>query len=183
MHHYAPVMKWVGLFLFNKGLTTFAGRHENLSLLFPMEKVFEDFVTHSFRRYQQRYEVTAHHPQKRLATKDGKEVFTTKPDIVLRDRGRFVFILDAKWKDIETRSGDLRNGIDQADMYQLYAYGKRYGYDAVALIYPRGAEFTSELSYRFFDGLPLVCVPFDVTEPGESVRQSLRALGGKALIG
>ena len=182
MHHYAPVMKWVGLFLFNKGLTTFAGRHENLSLLFPMEKVFEDFVTQSFRRYQQRYEVTAHHPQKRLATKDGKEAFTTKPDIVLVDRGRFVFILDAKWKDVETHSRDLRNGIDQADMYQLYAYGKRYGCDAVALIYPRGAGFTSELSYRFFDGLPLVCVPFDVTEPGESVRQSLRALGGKASI-
>ena len=40
-------------------------------------------MTHSFRRYQQRYEVTAHHPQKRLATKDGKEAFTTKPDIVL----------------------------------------------------------------------------------------------------
>ena len=98
------------------------------------------------------------------------------------DRGRFVFILDAKWKDVETRSGDLRNGIDQADMYQLYAYGKRYGCDAVALIYPRGAGFTSELSYRFFDGLPLVCVPFDVTEPGESVRQSLRALSGKASI-
>ena len=52
MPHYGPVMQWVGLFLFGHGLTTFAGRHQNLSLLFPMEQVFEDFVTHSFRRHQ-----------------------------------------------------------------------------------------------------------------------------------
>ena len=42
MRHYGPVMQWVGLFLFNRGLSTFAGRHVNLSLLFPMEEVFED---------------------------------------------------------------------------------------------------------------------------------------------
>ena len=33
-------------------------------LLFPMEQVFEDFVTHSFRRHQERYTVTAQGPQK-----------------------------------------------------------------------------------------------------------------------
>ena len=50
MRHYEPVMQWVGLFLFNRGLTTFVGRHVNLSLLFPMEEVFEDFFTRNFRR-------------------------------------------------------------------------------------------------------------------------------------
>ena len=33
MPHYKSVMQWVGLFLFGQGLTTFAGRHRNLSLL------------------------------------------------------------------------------------------------------------------------------------------------------
>ena len=176
MHLYKPVMQWVGLFLFNKGLTTFAGRHANISLLFPMEKVFENYVTHSFSRYQQRYRVTAQHPQKHLATIDGKEAFTTKPDIVLREGERIRFILDAKWKDIEGFGDDPRHGIDQADMYQLYAYGKRYRCDAVALVYPRTLRFTRVLRYRLFDGLHLICLPFDVTKPGESVRLSLRAL-------
>ena len=45
MPHYVSVMQWVGLFLFRRGLTTFSGRHRNLSLLLPMEDVFEDFVT------------------------------------------------------------------------------------------------------------------------------------------
>ncbi len=176
MHLYAPVMQWVGLFLFNQGLTTFSGQHANVSLLFPMEKVFENFVAHSFGRYQRSYRVAAQHPQMQLATIDGDDAFTTKPDIALKHGKRVRFILDAKWKDIEGFGDDARHGVDQADMYQLYAYGKRYQCDAVALVYPRTDRFPSELRYRFFDGLPLICLPFDVTRPRDSVRRSLQSL-------
>ena len=176
MHFYGPVMQWVGLFLFNRGLTTFAGRHANISLLFPMEQVFENFVTHSFCRHQRRYRVAAQHPQEQLATIGGKGAFTMKPDIALKEGKRVRFILDAKWKDIDGFGDDPKHGIDQADMYQLYAYGKRYGCEAVALVYPRTQRFTSELRYRFFDGLPLICLPFDVTRPGDSVRMCMQAL-------
>lgn len=40
MPHYAPVMFWVRLFLFNQGLATYYGHHRNVSLLFPMEQIF-----------------------------------------------------------------------------------------------------------------------------------------------
>jgi len=176
MRIYGPVMQWVGLFLFNHGLTTFAGQHANISLLFPMEKVFENFVTHSFGRYQRRYRVAAQHPQMPLATINGRGAFTTKPDIALKDGGRVRFILDAKWKNIEGFGDDAKHGVDQADMYQLYAYGNRYQCDAVALVYPRTGQFPSALRYRFFDGFPLICLPFDVTRPQDSVRRSLQSL-------
>ena len=153
MPHYGPVMQWVGLFLFGHGLATYSGRHRNLSLLFPMEEVFEDFVTHSFRRHQNQYDVYAQRPQKRLAKIDGEDAFMMKPDISLKLKdGRCAFILDAKWKDIKAHGADPKHGIDQDDMYQLYAYGKRYGCDAVALVYPRTGSFKTELRYRFFDG-------------------------------
>ena len=152
------------------------GQHANVSLLFPMEKVFENFVAHSFSRYQRHFRVAAQHPQRKLATIDGEGAFTTKPDIALKDGGSVRFILDAKWKNIDGFGDDARHGIDQADMYQLYAYGKRYQCDAVALVYPRSGRFPSELRYRFFDGLPLICLPFDVTKPKDSVDLSLRSL-------
>ena len=176
MQHYGRVMQWVGLFLFNEGLTTFSGRHANLSLLFPMEQVFEDFVTHSFRRHQKDYDVVAQGPQKQLAEIDGEEVFTMKPDISLKDSARVEFILDAKWKAIEVPGADSKHGIDQADMYQLYAYGKHYQCDAVVLIYPRTKGFTTELYYRFFNGPPLICLPFDVTKPADSVQRLMKVL-------
>ena len=176
MQLYAPVMQWVGLFLFNKGLTTFSGHHSNISLLFPMEKVFENFVTHSFSRHQKQYSVAAQHPRKYLATIEGREAFMTMPDIVLREGDRVKFILDAKWKDIDESNDDPKHGIDQADMYQLYAYGKRYGCQGVALVYPKTARFTRELRYQFFDDLPLFCLPFDVSNPNESVRLGMQVL-------
>ena len=177
MPHYGPVMQWVGLFLFGHGLATFSGRHRNLSLLFPMEEVFEDFVTHSFRRHQNQYDVYAQRPQKRLAKIDGEDAFMMKPDISLKLKdGRCAFILDAKWKDIKAHGDAPKHGIDQDDMYQLYAYGKRYGCDAVALVYPRTGSFKTELRYRFFDGLTLVCLPFNVENPKESVESSMRIL-------
>ena len=177
MRHYRPVMSWVGLFLFNQGLTTFSGRHPNLSLLFPMEQVFEDFVAHSFRRHQNRFEVATQGPQRPLVTIGRDEAFTTKPDVSLKEAGRVKFVLDAKWKEIDPGGGDRKHGIDQADLYQLYTYGRRYGCDVVALVYPKTRAFMTELRYRFFDGLDLICLPFDVTNPEGSVQRSMQALG------
>jgi 5-methylcytosine-specific restriction enzyme subunit McrC len=182
MRHYGPVMQWVGLFLFNRGLTTFAGRHVNLSLLFPMEEVFEDFVTHSFRRYQRQYAVTAQGPRKYLTAINGDHAFRMKPDISLRRGNRVLFILDAKWKRMNGSGIDPKHGIDQADMYQLYAYGKRYGCRTVALVYPQTRDFRVPIRYRYQDeaegpeGLTLVCLPFDVTAPQASVRESIAEL-------
>ena len=178
MPHYGPVMQWVGLFLFGHGLTTYSGRHRNLSLLFPMEQVFEDFVTHSFRRYQPDYEVTAQSQQKYLAKIDGKNAFQMRPDILLREKkGEGAkFILDAKWKGLDTSLDAPKYGIEQEDLYQLYAYAKGYGCSAVALVYPRSHNFRTKLQYCLLDDVTLLCLPFDVTRPKDSVQDSIAAL-------
>ena len=180
MQHYGRVMQWVDLFLFNRGLATWFGRHVNQSLLFPMEHVYEDFVTHSFRRHQAEFQAVAQGPRKYIASIGGKHVFRTKPDISLRDPSNGVrFILDAKWKHIGRGGSGPIHDIANSDLYQLYAYGKRYECRAVALVYPRSGGFTSPVTIRFFDGLKLVCLPFDVGSPEStqnSVRSALRTL-------
>ena len=178
MRHYAPVMDWVRLFLFNQGLATFSGPHANLSLLFPMEQVFEDFVTHGFRRYQSDFTVVRQGPQRPMARIEDRAAFTMKPDLSLTRGNRNAFILDAKWKRIDGRDDDPKHGIDQSDMYQLYAYAKAYDCDVVALVYPRTRSFTRPLRYRFFDDVRMMCLPFDVRDPKASVRTSMRMLIG-----
>lgn len=175
MPHYDRVIPWVRLFLFGHGLTTFAGKHVNASLLFPMEEVFEDFVTHSFRRYQ-KYTVWAQSPRRSLAKIGEDKDFQMKPDISLMDEGKVKFILDAKWKRLNEGGSDLKHGISQADMYQLYSYGAQYRCKRVALIYPRTEKFTSPLKYKFgpdFNdaSLKLFCFPFDVENPEKSVKE------------
>ena len=192
MPHYDSVMPWVGLFLFGHGLTTFAGKHVNASMLFPMEEVFEDFVTQSFRRYQA-YPVWAQSPQKPLAEIGGEGAFQMKPDISLvdpdpslrdrKDKDKVKFILDAKWKRLNEDGNDSKHGISQADMYQLYSYGIQYRCEAVALIYPKTANFEKHLEYKFgpdFNDtkLKLFCFPFDVEDP-EKTEQSVKYIVGK----
>ena len=176
MQHYDEVMQWVGLFLFDHGLATFAGEYVNQTLLFPMWEVFEDFVTASFRRYQQDFVVYKQKPQKPLASIDGKNVFYMKPDISLRSDNKTEFILDTKWKRINGEGSDSKHGISQADMYQLFAYGKKYNCKQVALIYPETEQFQEILRYKFDDKLSLSCFPFNVTDPECSVKKILNHL-------
>ena len=185
MQHYNSVMQWVGLFLFGHGLTTFEGKHVNQSLLFPMEEVFEDFVTHHFRKHQDQFSVKAQGPQEYLAKLNGEtDAFQMKPDISLMSSGKVIYILDAKWKRIKERDDDpVKHGISQADMYQLYSYGKSYSEKhsckRVALIYPRTDKFTEHLHYRFDDNLSLYCFPFDVENPEHSVGKIISNLQNK----
>lgn len=177
MQHYKPVMQWVGLFLFNRGLTTWSGSHVNQSLLFPMEEIYEDFVTHSFRRHQDRFTVVAQGPREKFMEINGKAPFRMRPDIALRtEDGEVKFILDAKWKHFSAEPDASKPGVDQGDLYQLYAYGKRYGCKTVALVYPWSHQFKTKLTFRFFDCLKLICLPFDVAHPERSVSEALRAL-------
>lgn len=177
MPHYDRVMPWVGLFLFGHGLTTFAGKQVNASLLFPMEEVFEHFITQSFRRHQNTYSVWEQKQEPRSLAKIGeKKAFRMEPDIRLMDGNEVKFILDAKWKRLNEEGNDSKHGISQADMYQLYSYGTQYGCKRVALVYPKTEKFTSPLEYKFgpdFDdsSLKLFCFPFDVEDPKKSVEE------------
>ncbi len=176
IQHYDAVMQWVGLFLFNHGLTTFAGRHVNQALLFPMWEIFEDFVADSFRRHSLEFSVHRQGPSRPLACIDGAGVFYMKPDISLISGKKPEFILDTKWKRINGEIGDPKHGVDQADMYQMFVYGKKYGCRKVALVYPKTGRFYDPLHYKFDDQLSLACLPFDVTNPEHSVREIIQHL-------
>lgn len=177
MRHYDAVMPWVRLFLFGYGLATFSGPHVSRALLFPMEQVFEDFVTASVRRHQQRFAVHAQGPKRYLATDSaGRDAFGLKPDIVLRERGRIRFILDAKWKRLDP--SERNYGVSQDDAYQLFAYGRTYGCRRVILVYPRTAGFSETLRFRFAadHDSAMDCFPFDVSDAAGSVHAITRSV-------
>lgn len=176
IQHYDAVMQWVGLFLFNHGLTTFAGKHVNQALLFPMWEIFEDFVAASFRRHGRDLSVRQQGPMKPLAHRDNEGVFYMKPDISLMSGDKPEFILDTKWKRVNAEDGDLKRGVHQADMYQMFVYGKKYGCRKVALVYPKTDQFQDPLQYEFDKELSLTCFPFDVTKPKCSVGEIIESL-------
>ena len=141
---YEMLMQWSRVFLLNKSFATFSGSNEARALLFSMEKVFESYVAQELRKI-----VTKRGWQ--MSTQDKGRYLFDSPDIVLvNDSGRIV-IMDTKWKSLIDKK-NINYGISQADMYQMYAYSKKYNAPEIWLLYPvndqmRNHEPISFMSY------------------------------------
>lgn len=131
-------LRWCDIFLRGRALANLPGTRRVRAFLFPMEAVFERAVARVLRRNApEGVEVAAQERRMFLFGESPWEggAFQLKPDIVIR-RGREVLaVADTKWKLL---FDDPKNHckMTQADMYQMYAYQKRYGAARALLIYP-----------------------------------------------
>lgn len=137
--HYRKTINWCKIFLLGNSFTSYSGNQVAMALLFPMEKVFEQFVaTKVLNHFCNDYKVYIQHNQFSLFDEPQKQ-FSLRPDIYLEDNKGKKIIVDSKWKIL---SNQKRNyGISQSDMYQVYAYSKKYEADRVVLVYPYVQEF------------------------------------------
>lgn len=174
MAHYAPVRMWCALILHEQMPLSILGDYRGLSLLFPMEKVYEQYVGTCLRTmvpagYElvpqaSRQSLCTHTP---VGTIESKRWFELRPDFLITQGGKNKLILDAKWKLLDSgkNDSDSKYGLSQADFYQLYAYGQKYlgGKGTVLLLFPKTPQFTEPLPpFDFGDGLVLHALPFDL---------------------
>ena len=131
MSGYATILAWSKVFLKNKTFTSYNGDSIAYALLFPMEKVFESFVAQQVKRYCTDYDVYTQSKRKYLF--DNK--FMLLPDIVLEKSHKTMCIIDTKWKILNNNPND-NYGISQADMYQMFAYAKKFSCSSIVLCYP-----------------------------------------------
>ena len=153
---YDLLMKWSKVFLKNKSFTTFSGTESARALLFPMEKVFESYVAKHMKSvfseigWNVSYQDTGYYLFNTLNGMDHKK-FALKPDVVItRDDGSTV-ILDTKWKRL-FNDVSKNYGISQADMYQMYAYSKKYDTSEIWLLYPINDDVRECDTIRFDSG-------------------------------
>ncbi|SFC95314.1 McrC family protein [Bacillus sp. UNCCL81] len=136
---YEMLMQWSKVFLMNQSFTTFSGNTTSRALLFPMEKVFESYVSQNLKRVlaDLGWEISVQ--DKGYYLFDNPRKFALRPDIVItRDDGSRI-IIDAKWK-LLNNNPQKNFGISQADMYQMYAYSKKYETSEIWLLYPLNDE-------------------------------------------
>ena len=151
---YDLLMQWSKVFLFNKSFTTFSGGQNARALLFPMEKVFESYVAQQLKKVLIDLDWNISTQDKGYYLFDAPRQFALRPDIVItRDDGSKV-VLDTKWKNLVDRPG-YNYGISQADMYQMYAYSKKYKTSEIWLLYPINPEMRnhSDIKFRSYDGV------------------------------
>lgn len=166
---YKTVVEWSEIFLMNKSFTNFKGDNSNIAILFPMEKIFEDYIAYLFKKYSEGYRIRTQDKSYFLVEHRGEKRFGLRPDIVLdKDLAR-PKVIDTKWKLLDELAERRNYNISQADMYQLYAYGKKYTTltqePRLVLLYPSNQSFTKKLDEFIYEGdLKLEVVPFDFTK-------------------
>lgn len=168
---YDAIKPWCVLILEQLNPNFQKGIHKGVSLLFPMERLFEIYVEACLReRFRLGTRLKAQAKSKFLvAHKPTESVeiqnwFQLRPDLILYSQAGQQ-VMDAKWKLINqysTKSNE-KYGIKQGDLYQLFAYGHKYqkGSGHTMLIYPKHETFTQSLpAFNFAENFVLWAVPF-----------------------
>jgi len=174
---YEKILKWAEVFLLNKGFTNFSGDNINQAMLFPMEIVFESFIAYLFKKYSSGYEIKTQHSKHHLIENHlERKIFALRPDIYAKNNilKNDCIVIDTKWKMVNEHLTKKKYLISQTDLYQLYAYGKKYqeGEDEpkLYLIYPFNKDFQNELSPFFYEEkegklqFELRAIPFDIRQ-------------------
>lgn len=165
MAHYQVIKPWCELILNQQMPIAVTGQWQGMSLLFPMEKLFESYVERWLRQQLLTgARLTSQAARHSLCIHDQSAMFRLEPDLLL-ESGRKVWVLDTKWKKLDGSDRRNKYGLSQADFYQLFAYGQKYlgGRGEMALIYPRWAGFERQLApFEFSPELKLWVLPFDL---------------------
>ena len=122
--HYEQTLLWCKIFLLGNTFTPHKGDDLGFALLFDMNALFESYVGNFIKKSFPG--TILQHSEKHLI--EEPKSFKLRPDIFLKGK----FIADTKWKIVSSR-----DDISQADLYQLYAYGKKHECSNLYLIYPK----------------------------------------------
>ena len=148
---YEMLMQWSKVFLMNKSFTTFSGSTTSRALLFPMESVYESYVAQQMKKLfrPDGWDISTQDKGHYLFMNPRKK-FALRPDIVLTKDDHTV-IMDTKWKNLI--NNERKNyGISQSDMYQMYAYSKKYKTSEIWLLYPINDEMRNSKPIKFDSG-------------------------------
>jgi 5-methylcytosine-specific restriction enzyme subunit McrC len=168
MESYKAIRIWTELILYKQNPTTQRGNHTGIALLFPMEYLFEDYVAfHLRKKIPANWRLSTQIARESLIEEhEGSSMFKLKPDLLLEGPNKQIVVLDTKWKLLDTLRLDKKYWISQADMYQMFAYGRKYlpeGKGCLYLIYPKHEMFQTPLKiFHFEDELTLEAIPFDL---------------------
>ena len=155
--HYEQALLWCKIFLLGNTFTPHKGDDLAFALLFDMNALFESYVGNFIEK---KIPGTILQHKVKYLIEEPRD-FGLKPDIFLEGK----FIADTKWKIIrqDNKENERKYKISQADLYQLYAYGKKYECGELYLIYPKidGAKQES-MKFEYEKDMHLEILYFDL---------------------
>ncbi|WP_151831647.1 McrC family protein [Acinetobacter ursingii] len=170
---YADIKPWTELILGEFMPVSTQGDWRGMSLLFPMEKLFEHYVAYHLRRSLKGCKVQTQASSQHICIHENRQIFKLKPDIHIELKNKKI-VLDTKWKLIDQSNLSGRYGLKDSDIQQMFAYSHHYLQHSseVILIYPyRKDKFNQPLPIFTFNSTEmkasLKVLPFNLDKPYE----------------
>lgn len=171
------------LFLGDRYQKTSTGLIDGYALLFEMNVLFEEYVARLLARAlaDTGLSVSMQGGHRDCLFDGDAGRFRTRPDLIVWRARRIALIIDTKWKRI-TPIDDPKQGVSQADVYQLMAYGRIYDCPDVVLLYPHHGALPPDPIQRQYSIAKkgakesLFVVTLDVSEPRRNQETALRDL-------
>ncbi|GEM_PF-221679 len=178
------------LFLLDRHQQTSAGMIDGHALLFEMNVLFEQYVARilSHALAGTGLLISAQGGHRDCVYEGDTGRFRTRPDLIIRQDERIVLIIDTKWKRMAPWINDPKQGVNQADVYHLMAYGQLYDCPNVMLLYPHHGDLPPNpirqrysIAKRDSDETLFVAT-LDLAGPQRGHRTALRELINECLM-
>lgn len=177
--HYQIPLGWARLLLNDSNVSNTIGSLNAQSLLFSMNQLFESYIAKTIKHhFDEKWEISLKGPVEHLFDSGS---FRLIPDMVIkyqqkRDGRKRTRIIDTKWKVLD--HGNANFGISSSDMYQMFAYAKKYSCEQVVMVYPLVEGLANGTrNIRYTDGDITVHIHlFDCVDGEEELVEFLESL-------
>jgi 5-methylcytosine-specific restriction enzyme subunit McrC len=167
MEHYSNALVWSRIFLKKESFSTYSGKTVAFAILYPMEKLFENYIEHLLINNEKNCQVIPQSGETVFVKKSSNnKLFGVRPDFILKQEDEIKVVADAKWKIINNDD----NSFSQSDFYQLFAYSRIYfqdkeEFEPLRLYYPMNENFRNEKEFIYFDNKTKInAIPVDMNE-------------------
>ncbi len=168
--HYRGVVGLARLVLMHSAFESERGQVRASGFLMNMNDVFQEFVTVALRDALRVSDSVFR--EKWISSLDVDGKVGLRPDLTWWDSGGFVFVGDAKYKDIDDRS------VRPEDIYQLLAYTTALNLPGGLLIYAQGEADTTVYEVRH-SGKMLEVAALDLSMEFEAILARVDELAEK----
>lgn len=136
---FKPFIDFCEVVLRSSTLSLQGSQIEFFSILFPMEKLFEEFIAEVIRTTEDLHEIFGDYDlqiQKGIGhfVIEPDKLFELVPDIVIKTKNES-YVIDTKYKLLDPE--DRKLGVSQQDLYQIFAYCKALKAEKALLLYPK----------------------------------------------
>lgn len=162
MEHYRNALIWAKVFLKKESFSSFSGDTVAFAILYPMEKLFDCFVEWWLEKEYQHLQIEAQNGCVDFV----KNLFTVRPDFLIKKAEKIICVADAKWKLIESDSD-----FSQSDFNQLFAYKHIFNDKNecakldLRIYYPKSDYLKENRVFEYFQNKGKIkIIPLDIEE-------------------